>query len=182
MHVLRQATTVTGAALFGVVALVGVLLSVAGTAEAGLKVFDANGKKLGVVIEQSSENAEVLVKHDDGTKFIVDVGNNWIQSEADGQLFESDDCSGTPLIETDEILNPRAFISSDGTVFIRDADAPSQTVLVRSELRAFELENDHNQPEECRIFNAPEDLEVVPWVAIPSLNILEDFTPPFTAR
>jgi hypothetical protein len=98
------------------------------------------------------------------------VGQTWFG--ANGFVFESDDCSGTPFLSVpDGLLLPNTVVSTPGmTVYVPDQSAPARQVVVRSSISV-----EFGAPGNC----SKVTINVSASPAIPLIDLLTVYTPPF---
>jgi hypothetical protein len=151
-----------------------------------LRVLDANGKRLGIVVGATTGGVTVALRINGrgvllgvqfaqafpergGTRQPIAVGNG------DVLLYTSTDCSGTPMLTSDpSYLVPAATIAAPGmTVWMADTTATPQPLVWHSYLDLGL----------CTAFTLPSNIVSPPLVpAIPLVNLLDHFTPPFRIK
>ena len=142
-----------------------------------LKVFDANGKKVGKVLDApaSSNGYAVVAMKGNGIPFAVAVSNASppFFGFMSALYFTVDDCGGTAYADASQLAGPMGVAFVDGpnsSVFVPDPSAVPETVTVLS-LRS--------QGGSCQV-SKTFTLLAVPVVSLGDLS--PQFTPPFTVK
>ena len=158
--------------------VVGVLASFVSVAAAKpvkpvqLAAYDADGKKVGRVLDLAVAPQEALVPvRVNGTTVVLHVGKDAIT--ADRQLFfASPDCTGTPYIfaEPGILFESSTTVAAPGwTLYKQQPGAPAQTIIRQSTRRI----------EDCLPISAAE-ISVFP--AVPVLDLSTIYSAPFSVR
>ncbi len=132
-----------------------------------LTVVDGNGKKVGPVVGAFTRWVIVALRVE-RVPILVFVYRN--RFAGDAVLFESSDCSGTPLLFSDDDPLPiwKTGVGGPGsTVYVPDGDARTVTVRSSSDVGG-------------RCFSWVATRLVRPARAL--INLDNHFTPPFTLR
>lgn len=152
-----------------------------------LRVFDANGKKVGEVIAVPSPGGPVVTALKVGARrfplwvyqagFAGDDGTTGFGAAGTRVYFETSDCSGTAFAVPGSIL-PHIVVARPGrTVYFADsAEAPQPIIWL-----SFLPETSQGQdPGACSSEGGPQMINAVP--AIPLIDLDTQFTPPLSVR
>ncbi len=140
------------------------------------QVFDANGRRVGQWAGTTDGFRAVIMFQVAGKAFVVNVSSGGFDGNASSNAvwFESNDCSGTPLLQEQGGLVPVTAVQIPGaTVYVALLGAVPQVVIIRSNIEA-------SFPGGCNTGGyEPFPLPVVEAEALIDLSAF--FTPPFRA-
>jgi len=151
-----------------------------GDAGRGLrKLVDANGNKIGDVIELIQNSDVRIISEINGQEYLL-IGNKLdiigypISGQTDRLLFESVDCSGqayvpeAALLDHSHLVRPGIVIGTTRTLYALDSEATTQSVALGSFLPVNGA---------CHPISPQETMAVAP--VDPIANLLQMFTRPF---
>jgi hypothetical protein len=157
-----------------------------------LIVYDTEGKKVGIVNGAQfiySQFLPVVPFKVDGVAFMLNVFRDGFEGFGT-VVWESNDCSGTPLITLDSpgFVDPASSFTTvavglpGSTVYVENGPARTITVRSFSTSPVPGLDKRFPQPAQCVTSNF-----VPPWtmVSVPARALIDmnaHFTPPFTVR
>ena len=140
---------------------------------AELHAYDANGKKIGRVLDVNGPNEATVGVRVNGTTTLLTVHRDVLWT-APSLAFQSTDCTGTPYIRaaSNSLLDSVTATGDPGlTVYVQQPGQPVQAITVGSETINL-------QPTECQMHS--QTIQAFPAVPLIDLNTL--FTPPFSIR
>jgi len=136
--------------------------------DGGVVVLDALGVEVGRVIDVTNDTVKIPLRMN-GHTFTLFADKEGFFRNDQFPLFESSDCSGTPLMArpTPSLFSTVTVGSPGHTVYLPDPDASFQNILIKSVLK----------PNGCDLQLPIRTFLVVPAIPLVDLDTL--FTPPF---
>jgi hypothetical protein len=100
-----------------------------------LSIYDANGKKVGKVLDMNDGRAATVPVRIAGTTILLTVHRDYMWAAGPSLSFESTDCTGTPYIEasTSYLVTEATTCDPNLTVYVPQPGAPVQAVSIGSE-------------------------------------------------
>ncbi|MEM4658618.1 MAG: hypothetical protein QXX77_09390 [Candidatus Methanosuratincola sp.] len=137
-------------------------------------VFDSLSREVGTLLgfSESGDSATIGFEFD-GLNFLLEVNKDRIVGNTGGVFFESDDCSGTPLIIYKSTMAPLVAVAPPGSTVYLLVDDPRNPVSLTARST---LDPSSGECEKIKV----EGLKLATARAI--LNLDRVFTPPFTIR
>jgi len=137
-------------------------------------VFDSNSNVVGELISLNGIGDSAVVGFDiDGISFMVEVDSVRFIGSTAGVFFESDNCTGIPLIIFKDLLSPLVAVAPPGnTVYIQLTESKLPIDVVAASRR-------NSESGDCEKINV-EGLVLAP--SRPVINLSDLYTPPFSLR
>lgn len=137
-------------------------------------VFDSNSNVVGDLISLNGIGDSAVVGFDiDGISFMVEVDSTRFIGSTAGVFFESDNCSGIPLIIFKDLLSPLVAVAPPGnTVYIQLTESKLPIDAVAASRR-------NSESGDCEKINV-EGLVLAP--SRPVINLDDLYTTPFSLR
>jgi hypothetical protein len=134
-----------------------------------LRVYDARNRFVGNVIGTGGNgNAAHVAYRLNGILFTIGVWTTFITGNGTGPLFTSENCAGTPYMQSLGTLFAGSGVNGT-TLYVEDTNVPVQTIVFVSELSRTGCSR-----------TTPTSSAARP--ALVFANFLNQFQPPFSAR
>lgn len=140
-----------------------------------LNAYDANGKRIGQVIDLNNGQGSTVFVRIGGTPTYLTVGPSSMWAGNPELSYQSTDCSGAPFIRVANSLFPTLVATGDPglTVYVPQSGQTAQTITIASV-------TENLQPSQCQPLLHSQQIQAFP--AVPVIDLSTVFTPPFSVR